>query len=93
MRPQRYFPILFIVLCDYKYHAFSLLVDAIEQDFFIFAHIAHITLLFYNVQDRIRYDNYTITPRKNQDYNVQIMIRYNKNEVINVIYANYNVIL
>lgn len=83
-------PYFFIVLCDYKYHAFSLLVDAIEQDFFIFAHI---TLLFYNVQDRIRYDNYTITPRKSQDNNVQIVIRYNKNEVINVIYANYNVIL
>lgn len=43
-------PYFFIVLCDYKYHAFSLLVDAKEQDFFIFTHIL---LLFYNVQDRI----------------------------------------
>ena len=50
-------------------------------------------LLFYNVQDKIRYDNYTITPRKSQDNNIQIMIRYNKNEAINVIYANYNVML
>ena len=83
-------PYAFVIFGNNKYHAFSLLVDAIEQDFFIFAHIL---LLFYNVQDRIRYDNYTITTRKIQDNNVQIMIRYNNNEVINVIYANYNVIL
>lgn len=83
-------PNFFIVLGNNKYHAFSLLVNTIEQDFFIFTHIL---LLFYNVHDRIRYDNYTITPRKSQDNNVQIVIRYNKNEVINVIYANYNVIL
>ena len=83
-------PYALVILSNNKYHVFSLLVDAIEQDFFIFAHI---TLLFYNVQDRIRYDNYTITTRKSQDNNVNIVIRYNKNEVINVIYANYNVIL
>ena len=83
-------PYAFVILSNNKYHVFSLLVDAIEQDFFIFAHI---TLLFYNVQDRIRYDNYSTTTRKSQDNNVQIMVRYNKNEIINVIYANYNVIL
>ena len=83
-------PYALVILSNNKYHAFSLLVDAIEQDFFIFTHI---TLLFYNVQDRIRYDNYTIIARKSQDNNVQIVIRYNKNEVINLIYANYNVIL
>ena len=58
-----------VILSNNKYHVFSLLVYAIEQDFFIFAHI---TLLFYNVQDRIRYD---------------------KTEVINAIYTDYNVIL
>ena len=83
-------PYALVILGNNKYHTFSLLVDAIEQDFLIFAHIL---LLFYNVQDRIRYDNYTITPRKSQDNNVQIMIRYNKNEVINVICIDYNVIL
>ena len=60
-------PYALVILGNNKYHAFCLLVDAIEQDFFIFAHI---TLLFYNVQDRIRYDNYTIAPRKSQDNNV-----------------------
>ena len=83
-------PYFFIVLRDYKYHAFSLLVNAIEQDFFIFTHIS---LPFYNVQDRIRYDNYTITPPKSQNNNVQIMLRYDKAEVINVICTDYNVIL
>lgn len=51
-------PYALVILSNNKYHVFSLLVNAIEQDFFFFAHI---TLLFYNVQDRIRYDNYTIT--------------------------------
>lgn len=83
-------PYALVILSNNKYHVFSLLVNAIEQDFFIFTHIL---LLFYNVQDRIRYDNYTITPRKSQDNNVQIMIRYSKFKENNVVYTNYNVIL
>ena len=75
-------PYALVILSNNKYHVFSLLIDAIEQDFFIFAHI---TLLFYNVQDKIRCDNYTIATRKSQDNNVQTMIRYSKCEVINVV--------
>ena len=51
-------PYALVILSNNKYHVFSLLVNAIEQDFFIFTHIM---LLFYNDQDRIRYDNYIIT--------------------------------
>ena len=61
-----------VILSNNKYHVFSLLVDAIEQDFFIFAHI---TLLFYNVQDRIRYDKAEVINVICTDYNVILWIR------------------
>lgn len=83
-------PYALVILGNNKYHAFSLLVNAIEQDFFIFTHIM---LLFYNVQDRVRYDNYIITAQKSQDNNVRVMIRYSKFKENNVVCANYNVIL
>lgn len=46
MRPLRSFPIRSRYPGNNKYNAFSLLVDAIEQDFFIFTHIMLLFITF-----------------------------------------------